>query len=87
MKIDKNQKQDESPVARWGERVGESGAQGGGQQPWLGALRPPADSPWETWGQHRDVKPQDGKEEKRKRKQGENRDQKDWRKSKKHQDV
>lgn len=87
MKIDKNQKQDK---ARWpaGENVWGRVVRGaGGQQPWLGALRPPADSPWETWGQHRDVKPQDGEEEKRKRKQGENRDQKDWRKSKKHQDV
>lgn len=40
MKIDKNQKQDESPVARWGERVGESGAQGGGAAALAGGPAP-----------------------------------------------
>ena len=56
-------------------------------EPGLGALRPSADSPWETWGQHRDVRPQEGEEEKRKRKQGENSGQKDWLESKKRQDA
>lgn len=73
-----------------GVRVG-GGTEGqrgrGGQQPGLGALRPSADSPWETWEQHRDVRPQEGEEEKRKRKQGENRGRRDWLESKKRQDA